>query len=283
MAGSDRQIVLYGAHGEVRYLVCPSDPIDVLALRPDSGLWGVAPVEYSTRKLVNGPGEVITGVRAGPRTFQVPVLISGRTELELDQNLASLGTILDPERDMRIVFVRPDNTHREITARYLSGAEAFSVKHRHQLAVTVPLVFRAHHPYWRSNDGERGWAENFNDAYFGQVNFVQLINHGDVASWPEITINGQCENIECANLTTGQVFRILYKLPAGQQIRIDTDPRSFGVWLNGAQGQSTVMDPWSEYWPMEPGLNRMYFRAVTKGVQPIGSFIIRWREQYQSP
>jgi hypothetical protein len=103
---------------------------------------------------------------------------------------------------------------------------------------------------------------------------------GDVPAWPEITINGNAENIECANLVTGQVFRIVRVLPGNETVRVDTDPNTFGVYLNNWQGFPTVMDPYSEFWPMVPGLNRLVFRAITFGANPLGTFTIKWREEF---
>ncbi len=280
MAGSLRTVTLYGAHGQVRTLVCAANsPID---LTTDSGLWGIAPVEFATRRVIGAPGEKIESQRRSPRTFAVPVLLSGKTELEIDQLLGELESLLDPERDVRIVFKRPDGTQREITARYLEGAENITVKHAKHIEVKVPLVFRAFYPFWRSGEGLRGLGQTFADGGFANINPLYLINEGDVRAWPEITITGNAQNIECANLTTGQVFRIVRILPANETVRIDTDPQTFGVYLNNWQGFPTVMDPYSEFWPLEPGVNILLFRAVTLGVEPLGTFNITWREEFGS-
>jgi phage-related protein len=278
MAGSTRTVVLYGAHGQVRVLVC--DAAGPMDLTPDSGLWGVTGVEYGTRKVVGSPGERVETVRRSPRTFSVPVLISGSSELQVDQFLGELESILDPSRDVRLVFRRPDGSSREIAARYLSGAESLAVKSARHRDIKVPLVFRAHYPFWRSSDGLRVHTETFEDGAFANSNYVQFYNNGDVPAWPEITINGNAENIECANLVTGQVFRIVRVLPGNETVRIDSDPNTFGVYLNNWQGFPTVMDPYSEFWPLLPGLNRLVFRAITLGRAPLGTFTIKWREEF---
>jgi hypothetical protein len=133
-------------------------------LTPDSGLWGVTGVEYGTRKVVGSPGERVESVRRTPRTFSLPVLISGSSELQVDQFLGELESILDPSRDVRLVFRRPDGSSREITARYLSGAENLAVKSARHRDIKVPLVFRAHYPFWRSSDELRVHTETCEDG-----------------------------------------------------------------------------------------------------------------------
>lgn len=247
-------------------------------LTPDNGLWGVTGVEYGTRKVAGAPGERVETVRRSPRTFSLTVLIKGKTELEVDQFLGELESILDPTRDVRLVFRRTDGSSREITARYLSGAENLAVKYGQHLQIKVPLVFRAHYPFWRSSDGLGTYQASFNDAGFAGSNYFEVYNNGDVPTWPEITVNGPAQNVECTNLVTGQVFRLVRVLPAGEGVRIDSDPNTFGVYLNYWQGFPTVVDPYSEFWPLVPGLNRLIFRAVSPG--NVGTFSLKWREEF---
>ena len=55
-----------------------------------------------------------------------------------------------------------------------------------------------------------------------------------------------------------------------------------------AEPQSNVadfpaMDPASEYWPLVPGANVLWFRGNTAtGAESIGGFTVRWRELYES-
>jgi hypothetical protein len=276
---STRKVVLYGAHGQRRTLVC--DDTGPLQLRPDNGLWGVAPVAITSRQVLGAAGEAIETVRTQPRSFAVPVLAQGSTEQAVDEVLGSLGSILDPNRDVRIVYSRPDGSAREITARYQSGGESLAVKSSHHNAVVVPLVFKAFYPFWRSADGVRVYSETMRDAGYADLNAVNITNAGDVDVWPEITINGYAENVECTSLNTGQVFRCRWILTEGETLRVDTDPRRFGVYLNEAQGYSTAMDPFSEFWPLQPGLNRLIIRGITFQ-RPGGRLTVRWREEWET-
>jgi hypothetical protein len=111
---------------------------------------------------------------------------------------------------------------------------------------------------------------------------VTATNTGDVRCSPEITITGYAEAIECSNQTTGQTFRIIRRLQVGDILRIDTDSRTFGVWLNDVNTFSAI-DPISEWWALEPGPNILLFRGNTAtGTEPLGGFTIRWSPIYQT-
>ena len=97
------------------------------------------------------------------------------------------------------------------------------------------------------------------------------------------TITGYSESIEGVNLTTGQGFRVRRILTTPDVLRIDTDKRTFGVYVNDV-AEFSAMDPASEYWPLVPGANVLWFRGNTAtGAESIGGFTVRWRELYETP
>jgi hypothetical protein len=143
-------------------------------------------------------------------------------------------------------------------------------------------VLRAHSPFWR----QVGLNE------FGQVSFVSLaedrqlvmVNRGDVDAWPEWTMTGYATAIEVSNLTTGKVWRITRILDFGDTLHVATDPVSFGVSLNGQLGFSVagepIADPVSEWWPLVPGDNHVFIRAVT---QQSGLISAQWAHRWDTP
>lgn len=274
-----REVELIGADGTHHVLAC--DPLEEYSLRPDNGLWGMTPYSINSRRSVGVVGERVTNVTARVRTFGVPILVSGTTELEVDQYLGNLGSVLHPDTDTRIVFTRSDGTKREIIARYLSGAEALAVRRPDQHHVIVPLVFRAFHPYWRNvTDNGEIVSGNFLDAAFAGINSVLIWNGGDVDVWPELEFDGLCENIEGTNVTTGQSFRIIYQLPLGQTIKVDTNPESRRVLLNDFPDYAGTVDPFSDWWPLIPGWNRILLRAVSPG--DAGLWRVKHRPEYDT-
>jgi len=282
---STRTVTLIGVDGTRHILACSTEPYQ---LKPSAQLWGTAPYAINSRQVGQIAGERVESVRALPRTIVVPVQVEGSTELAVDDYLGDLGAILSPVDDVRLIYRRPDGSERELTARYAGGGDAITATddagylQRH---VTVPLIFKAHWPYWRAMAGAQGVTgpTTFDDGRAAGSNLVTVTNAGDVDCSPEITITGYAESIEGVNLTTGQGFRVRRVLTTTDVLRIDTDDRTFGVYLNDVADYST-MDPASEFWPLVPGANVLWFRGNTAtGAESIGGFTVRWREQYETP
>lgn len=283
---TDRTVTLVGADGSRHVLACSSEPYQ---LKMSAQLWGTAPYAVTSRQVGQIPGEKVESVRALARTIVVPIQVEGTTELEVDAYLAALGPMLSPELgDVRLIYRRPDGTQRELTARYAGGGEATSATGEagdQQRAVTVPLIFKAHWPYWRATSGSIDVAgpTTFSDGRAAGSNVVTVTNGGDVECWPEVIVTGYSEAIEGVNLTTGQGFRVRRVLTLGDTLRIDTDKRSFGVYVNDV-ADYTAMHPASEYWPLVPGPNVLWFRGNTAtGAETIGGFTVRWRELFETP
>ena len=282
---STRTVTLIGVDGTRHVLACSTEPYQ---LKPSAQLWGTAPYAVNSRQVGQIAGERVESVRALPRTIVVPIQVEGTTELAVDDYLGDLGAILSPVDDVRLVYRRPDGTERELTARYAGGGDAITATDDSgylQRHVTVPLIFKAHWPYWRAMAGAVGVSgpTTFDDGRAAGSNLVTVTNAGDVECSPEITITGYAESIEGVNLTTGQGFRVRRVLTTTDVLRIDTDDRAFGVYLNDVADYST-MDPASEFWPLVPGPNVLWFRGNTAtGAESIGGFTVRWRPQFETP
>ncbi len=282
---SARTVTLIGADGTRHVLACSDEPYQ-LSMRAQ--LHGTAPYALGTRRVGLIPGERLDTVQALPRTLVVPLRVEGTSELAVDEAMAALGSILSPKHESRINYRRPDGTERQLAVRYAAGGDAISAFDEAgylQRWCTVPLIFKALWPYWRQVDASTAThgPETFDDGRAAGSNLVTVTNVGDVEAWPEITVTGYAEGIEAMSLTTGQVWRCRRILTAADELRIDTDPRSFGVYINGASDY-TAMDSLSEFWSLEPGENVLLFRGNTAtGTEAIGAFEVRWRPQWETP
>lgn len=280
-----RTVTLIGSDGTRHVLACSAEPYQ---LSTDAQLWGTAPYRFVTRQVAQIAGEQVEGVQALPRTIVVPVIVSGASELEVDRNLGALGAMLSPVDDVRLVYTRPDGTERELAARYVGGGDAVAAGSEAgdlQRYVRVPLMFRAYWPYWRATSAALAsiGPTTFLDGRNQGSNQATATNAGDVECWPEITITGYSEAIEGASLTAGKAWRVRRILTATDRLRIDTDPRTFGVFVNDV-ADYTALDPLSEFWPLYPGDNYLLFRGNTlTGTETIGTFTVRWRPQYETP
>ena len=288
-----RTVTLIGVNLERRTLVC--DPIGPYQLTTRSRLWGVGPTETLGRRLGRVAGEEFDGQRFESRPIAIPILVNAADEQGVDEALGELGGILDPSQgECRIVYERPDGTRREISARYEEGGDAVLVEHNETRYVRVPLIFRAQFPFWRPADGtDPARGGSFTDAWFAGSDYVQVVNEGDVAVWPRfrfVGLTGSFSEIEVHSLTAGRGFRLPNIFPVNSFIDIDTDPRDTSVELDLDPAFQTVMDPWSQFFQLRPGVNNLILRARGEstgggaagatGNVPI--YQIFWRHLYHS-
>lgn len=280
--GSTRTVVLQG-NGTRLTLACSAEPYQ---LGLASTLWGTAPYAItSSRRGALLAGETVDAIHAEPRTFALPVIIEGATEAQVDQRIGALGAILSPTAGpCQVTYTRPDGTSRAITAYALDGASnlaATGVAGYLQRHVEMRLVMRAHFPFWRAVDVVEGTSSGtFADALFGNSNPLELTNNGDVETWPEIIVAGPCEAIEGFNLSTGQAWRIREQLGAGDRVRIVGDPQRREVWLNDDTRQDVLLPTVAQPWPLLPGVNRVYLRAINP--TGLGSWSMRWPLLYET-
>ena len=277
-----RNVTLIGADGSRHTIVC--DVGGPYQLGTSGQIHGVAPYAFTSRRLGIIPGETLDSVRAQPRVFAVPLLVQADDELGIDQRLAALGGILDPDYDCRVVYERPDGTEREITARYTSGGEATIVEHHRRRFVRVPLVFTAYFPYWRAVGSDNLFGPTaFIDALGGLQNDVVITNNGDVDTWPIFTVTGYTNQLEIIHPASGSVIRFAEILEAGQTLRIDTDPRQRAVEVDGANAYYPGIDPVTRFFSLHPGDNDIYVRGLTLDfTQALGGFTIQHRDLFET-
>lgn len=277
---STRTVTLIGADGTRHVLACSAEPYQ---LRPGSTFHATAPYAFTAAPVANIPGERVERVRAQARNVVVPMQVQGLTESEIDTRLGALGGILSPRATCDIVYRRPDGTERIITGNPTGGEATTwrtSVQRHHQ----IPLVFRCWFPYWRAvGTIVTSGPTTFSDGRLGNSNIITITNPGDVPeTWPEITVTGYAESIELLNLTSGRFLRVRRIIAEGSTLRIDTDPRTAGVWVDGVWA-GDALDPLTDTWPLRPGVNTIIARANTAtGTETIGTVRFRIQPLYET-
>lgn len=86
------------------------------------------------------------------------------------------------------------------------------------------------------------------------VSQVDVVNDGNVTTYPTLTITGPCPPATITNLTTSQALRVVDAVPAGQTLIIDVQN---GVATNGGQSRR-VLGSW---WGLQPGSNTIALTA----------------------
>ncbi len=233
---------------------------------------------------VDIPGETITNIRARPRTIVCPIVVHADQETTLEDAWDTLGGFLSTiEGPCRLIWTRADGGKREITAHYQSGADTVRITNLHQHRhIEANLTFRASYPYWTEFGGTvQDFGGGFNNALGAGITMITFDNQGDVRTWPTVTLNGPVERVELMNQSTGQLVRVNEIITAGQQIRLEFDPRNRGVFLDDVW-QPSVLDPTAaDMWPLLPGVNNVILRAVSPG--DAGLWEARWPILWEGP
>lgn len=275
-------VTLIGDDESSHIIACPTGPLE---LGPSPGLWGLPPTSFGSTRVANIPGERLDDTHTEPRDMPVPLQIRGDDHDDLVTQLGTLQGILRPGHPIRLVFARGGGTTREIVCYCVQGAEAIEITDHEESVAVAPLILRAYDPWWRDfGVDEATYGETFDNGLEADENPFSVVCASDIdETWPEITIDGPIENVHFAHRDLGRVLRVTHVLPAGQQIRIVTDPARRDVWLNGEQDW-TVLDPAEmDFFPLIPGTNALMARGIdASGAATPGSFELRWSPRYSS-
>ncbi len=244
------------------------------ALDDVGGLWGAAPVSHVRDPHPRG-GTRRRHTRFEQRTITLPLFMRGRDHVEfvaMWQRLSRLFTMTSWRGPARLRVARPDGGLREVFAEYDDGfdgqpAQGYTFD-------TVVLSLYCDDPYWRDVTPTTVVREFVVGAPYlnpyprvspaGVLGRSQIVNAGDVRTWPQWTISGPASALVAANQTNRQSFTLTHNLPAGQRITLTTDPPT----VRGPAGEvlTDAIDwPGARLWPLEPGVNQVDFQATGSG------------------
>ena len=284
---SDVNVTLIDGDLNRHVLACPGGPY---FLARNSGVWGVSPVRIETERVAGIDGATLKQVSRDPATLIVPVRIGGPgEELTAGEQQTLMNELLDslrPELECRIQVDRP-GVMREITARYQAGARSDQARRLDLLRPTqvVELEFLALEPVWRNVEEpvSRYGSETFDNGAGGGINELVINVTASLPVWPRFILEGQVQNVEAMNATTGRMWRMVEQMTnQTDSMIVQTDPRAgVGAYLNNGE-LSWFFDAYSrlEDWQLVPGENRIYMRGVSTGLGASGQFSIEWIDLY---
>ena len=286
---SERTVTLVGNNGEREILACPGGPFQ---LGTDAGLWGTSPVIVNSGRLGGLPGEVVSSTGFAPRELSVPIVIRENTNSELDNMIERLTEMVRVSRGdvhIEVETTGTRNTNRTIFARYISGLELLSVAHAERDSVVPRIRFTAHDPFWTdtlTTFGELA-TRKIPNAIGGLMDY-RVFDPGSTAEvWPTWTITGITENIQAANMITGESWRFTEQLVNSSDVlEIRTDPRGeTGAFLNGGP-RIWDFDAQSILFPLLPQQNIIAFSGLNEGGSAadasIGSYAIKWQNRFEN-
>lgn len=209
-------------------------------------VWNVSgrfspPAEFEEEGIPEGDGARLLAVHHGPNDIVLPVWLQAATQAELRTSVRALVSSMNPKRgDGTLRITSPLGDQREVVCRVVTGLEGAERigDTTGDAAQMLPLVFRAHDPYWQdAADTMSGpWTVGSSPGSFFPMFPVRLassevfaqvtvVNSGDEDAWPVWTITGPGLNPKLVNLTTGKTLNLAsYTIAAGEVVTIDTRP-----------------------------------------------------------
>lgn len=251
--------------------------------------WGSTPIEIVTDALSRG-GEQVRFIRSKPRRIQWPLYVFGDDHMQfVDRNRRIMRAFtMTTQRGIHgyLKVQRPDGRYRIIAAYYEEGFEGESdgghLWSKYVITLYCPDGYwsgdrpvQAERSFTVETDPGTGVPKNFYTPFMyltssqvvydeggGQVGNTQILNDGDVESWPEWTITGPMTKATCQNLTLGLRFAVTHTLVAGQTLTIATNrPHVRGPGDANLSGKIDWFNPagGAHLWPLADGLNDIRF------------------------
>jgi len=104
-----------------------------------------------------------------------------------------------------------------------------------------------------------------------------VVNAGTTPAYPILELSGPITNPRVLNNATGQEFRMIYTLAAGETLIADLRRRT--VLLGGTVSRySAVEFPASKWWALKPGNNDIRLNAASAGAG--AQVVVRWRDSW---
>ncbi len=251
------------------------------------------PVSFISDQIPLQSGSRFRDVVVNDREISFPIVILGKGEISLRDNIRAYLPFLDPNRgEGRLRITYSDGGQREIYCRYAGGMELSEsadtrLWNQYQEAV---LVFHAFDPFWYSTqDNIFTYTTGAQVATFfpffplrlsSSTVFadVSLTNSGDVEAWPEWIITGPGDFIVLRNLTTGEAITLSATLGAGEQITINTKPGKKTVKKNDGTNLFGSLSFDSSLWALQPGNNSI--RIEVSSTTTASSVQLSYRNRY---
>lgn len=256
---------------------------------------GSAPVTVTTRPS-HLAGERFVKARHTAREVVVPIVVHDDADGPVDTAMAELAYRLDPTRgEVTLVHERTDGTVRHLVGRVVKGLGPTMLPRADTHAVILPVVIRAHDPYWlAASDSTQSWELGEPASFFPifplrltsseLYTSATIANDGHLEAWPVWTITGPGDTIVLRNVTTGAVLDLTAApaLGASEVLTIDTTPGVKTIVGPGGANWFGYRSAGSSLWPLAVGSNAVDIEM--SGADSVTSLVsARWRHRYLAP
>lgn len=239
--------------------------------------WGVegrfaAPSRFEEDGIPGHDGLRFREVYWDARDIELPIYMRGATEAALRMRMREAVSAFNPKRGEGILrVVSPTGDTRQISCRYVSGLEMSEQLGEdsgffHQVAT---ITLRAHDPHWSAETITEDFGITETPSFFPWpplrltaseiVIEADIVNDGDMESWPVWTVNGPGELFRFTNVTTGKVLELqeTITVDVGDSIVIDTRPFRKSVRRADGENLFAKLAKTASLWPLVLGNNRV--------------------------
>lgn len=238
---------------------------------------------FVDKPLVGFAGGFKSASRPTEKLFNIPVVLFGSSEQEIDEIISRLVNACDPKEQCQLIYARPDGTTRSMYLQYRAGLETALVADRRNFRVKANLVFRAAYPFWQQHEDQPSATLDLTGINVNTGVSWRVEVSGDIEqTWPRWRIEGHAENIQIIHPASGLFFRVEEILTNANVVRVITNPRDSGVYLDDVQDYATVLDNFSTLFPFHPGSNLLIVKASIP-TAPAGSIKVEWDNHFQTP
>lgn len=206
----------------------------------EGGLAGILepPVQHYFSESVRD-GSSWQGHRSPSRTVTIPLFVWGNTPSEMRAEDAKFRATLRPERTATLVVAEPNGDKREITLRYLSGAEgSFSAETYGKHWIRHNLTVFAEDPYfygdWQTYSFGASTPGNFYGGtpggfgppfYIGSsqtIGSAEVFNPGTEPAYVIWDIHGAMDSFQGG--WPGAVINLPIPLTSSESLEVNSDP-----------------------------------------------------------
>lgn len=208
----------------------------------------------------------------------------------LDSYLRALNPFKNTSTLGALIRQRADRVTRAIDV-LISGRPV--VEMTSLVSANIGLRFRAPYPFWYNpTENEEIFALSGPAGITFPITFptifgasdidstANVLNAGDLATWPRVRVYGPGTNPTVDNNTTGKVMEIAQTLDVNDYVEIDMEEADVWFYDSSAGTLTRINDKISaasEFWQLQPGGNEIH---VTLGSTTVGSIRLVFRTWY---
>lgn len=234
------------------------------ALMPGALGLELVPRTLKTRPRVDGDGVEVVRPVVGMRELTFPLWVEGTSRADYLTKRRRLQAHLASRRGVRVTHIEDDGETMWAQGHYVGGMEGQHAYDGQTSQLYAPTL-RCGDPYWHMPEVNEPFLLEEGTPWFPfpplqlRGSLLQerrdVVNPGDVDSWPRWTVTGPGQGFAIVHHDTGRSIEYDATIIPGQQVVIDTRPG----YRNITDGQGTDLmqhltsDP--EFFPLLGGTN----------------------------